>query len=310
MPLQQVLLVVNPISGTTNKDEIIEKVAQKTQVLGMEMSLYLTTGEKDQEAIRQRLEALNPARVLVVGGDGTITLVAELLQNQDIILGIIPAGSANGLATSFELPAGLDETLDVALGPHVGCIDGVRINGKISLHLSDLGLNALLVKNYEEGEMRGKLGYAKEVVKTLSEHEIFRVRITTPEQTLETEAVIVIIANAQKYGTGVNVNPLGNICDGRFELVIAKRIDVIELAKLLTGNFDFDPDVVTMLSVVEADIEILSGTIGFQIDGEYLGEVPRIRADIVPGVLQVAVPENYYQTNQLPAFTPKYPNLA
>ena len=192
----------------------------------MGMSLYQTTGQNDPQAIGQLVEELQPARVLVVGGDGTITMVAEVLQGRDTVLGIVPAGSANGLATSFGLPAGLDETLDVALGPHVGCIDGVRINGKMSLHLSDLGLNALLVKNYEEGEIRGKLGYAKEVVKTLAEHEIFRVRITTPEQSLETLLASRMRKTVKRF---------------RFDLTNALARHAVDLTDFLEGHFGLAP---------------------------------------------------------------------
>jgi diacylglycerol kinase family enzyme len=35
---------------------------------------------------------------LLAGGDGTIKMVAEAMENYDVIIGILPAGSANGLA--------------------------------------------------------------------------------------------------------------------------------------------------------------------------------------------------------------------
>lgn len=291
LPIENVLLVVNPISGDLDKEELISEVEKKVEESEKSLTTYLTTGDNDAQHITNILEELKPERVLVAGGDGTIVMVAELLRDSSMILGLLPAGSANGMATDFGIPNDLPIALDIALGNNTIRMDGVEINGDISLHLSDIGLNALLIKNYEEGDTRGKLGYAKEVVRTLSEHEIFTVRISTTQNIIETEAVIVILANAKKYGTGVTINPHGDIADGKFEIVIAKKIDVIELAKVLAGSTEFDPEVVTVLSVTDCTVECLDKEVHFQIDGEYKGLVSNLAARSIPGMVWVAIPE-------------------
>ncbi|WP_031526869.1 diacylglycerol/lipid kinase family protein [Dyadobacter crusticola] len=286
---RKVLLVVNPISGDVNKDVIFEKSIEKTQAEGYELRMYPTTGEDDMEVIRAMVREIKPERVLVAGGDGTISLVAQAVYGLDVIMGIIPAGSANGLSVDFGLSGSIDQAMDVAFGNNIMHMDAVSINGDISLHLSDLGLNALLVKNYENSETRGKLGYAREMLKTLSEHENFTARITTPDEVIETDALIVIIANAQKYGTGVTINPMGDMSDGFFELVIAKKLDFIETAKILAGNTDFNPEIMKVISVKHAVIECLDKEAHFQIDGEYKGTVSRAEAHIIEKYVKVAV---------------------
>jgi diacylglycerol kinase (ATP) len=287
---QKVLLVVNPISGDKDKQEILLKVAAKAEEEDYVLTIFSTTGIDDLNQIRETVKNLCPSRVLVAGGDGTISLVAEAVEGLKVIFGIIPAGSANGLSADFGLPVSVDESIDVAFGENSIHIDAVKINDDISLHLSDIGLNALLVKNYESGDTRGKLGYALEMFKTLNEHENFQVRITTEFGVLETEALVVIIANAKKYGTGISINPFGNMSDGKFELVIAKRIDFIETAKFLTGNTEFNPDVMEFLSVEKAKIECLDREVYFQMDGEYKGEVRELNATILKGYVRIAIP--------------------
>ena len=287
---RKVLLVVNPISGDLDKEEVFEAVIEKAKMEGYDLRIYSTSGEGDQEIIREMVSNINPERVIVAGGDGTISLVAQAVYDQQVILGIIPVGSANGLSVDFAIPADLMESVDIAFGSNTVDIDAVSINGEISLHLSDIGLNALLVKNYESSDTRGKLGYAREMLKTLSEHENFQVRITTDQEVIETEALIVIIANAQKYGTGVNINPMGNMSDGFFELVIAKRLDFIETAKIITGNTDLNPDIMKIISVEKAAIECLDKEVYFQIDGEYKGLVRKLEAHILKGYIKVAIP--------------------
>ncbi|NIJ53317.1 diacylglycerol/lipid kinase family protein [Dyadobacter arcticus] len=287
---RKILLVVNPISGDVDKDVIFERIIEKTQSEGYDLRIYPTTGEKDLETIREMVEHIHPERILVAGGDGTISLVAQAVYGIDVIMGIIPAGSANGLSVDFGLSGSVDQAMEVAFGNNTVLIDAVSINGDISLHLSDVGLNALLVKNYENSETRGKLGYAREMLKTLSEHENFQVRITAGDQVIETDALIVIIANAQKYGTGVTINPAGDMSDGMFELVIAKKLDFIETAKILAGNTDFNPEIMQVISVEKADIECIDKEVHFQIDGEYKGTVKHVEAHILKGYIKVAVP--------------------
>jgi diacylglycerol kinase family enzyme len=275
---RKVLLVVNPISGDVNKDVIFERTIEKTGAEGYDLRIYSTTGKNDLETIREMVENIRPERILVA------------IHKTDIIMGIIPAGSANGLSADFGLSGSIDEALEVAFSDNVTAIDAVCINGEVSLHLSDIGLNALLVKNYEDSDTRGKLGYAREMLRTLSEHENFQVKITTENEVLETEALIVIIANAKKYGTGVSINPIGDMCDGFFELVIAKRLDFIETAKILAGSTDFNPEIMQVISVKKAKIECVDKAAHFQIDGEYKGLVKELEADILAGYVRVAIP--------------------
>ena len=287
---RKILLVVNPISGDLIKDDIFEIVISKAKSEGIDLRIYSTSGEDDFEIVRDMVRNIKPEKVLVAGGDGTISMVAQAVHGQQVILGIIPAGSANGLATDFGISNDLTESVNIAFGDKSIGIDAVSINGDISLHLSDIGLNALLIKNYEGSDKRGIMGYAREMLKTLSEHENFQVRITTDEEVIETEALIVIIANAQKYGTGVSINPTGNMSDGKFELVIAKRLDFIETAKILTGNTDFNPEIMRVISVEKAKIECLDREVYFQIDGEYKGLVKEVEAEIIKDYITVAIP--------------------
>ena len=283
-------MVVNPISGDLDKDEVFEQVIETAGALNYDLRIYTTTGADDLQTIREMVSNINPERVLVAGGDGTISLVAEAVQGSDVIMGIIPVGSANGLAMDFGVSGSLAEVVEMAFGDNIVGIDAVSINGEVSLHLSDVGLNALLVKNYESGDTRGKLGYAKEMLKTLTEHENFLVRITTEQEIIETEALIVIIANAQKYGTGVTINPAGDMSDGFFELVIAKKLDFIETARILAGSTDFNPEIMQVVSVQKATIECLDKEVHFQIDGEYKGMVTKLEAHILKEYIKVSIP--------------------
>ncbi len=291
MPIpKKVLLVVNPIAGDQEKDDLIDKITGKSKARGFELIVYKTDGKSDRKSIEGFMRDFAPDRVLVAGGDGTINQVADMLREHEVVLGLLPLGSSNGLARNLGISDDLDEAIEIALGSHTARLDGLSLNGHLGLHLSDLGLNARLIKNYEASEVRGKWGYAKEVIHTLTEHELFRAKITTDTETYETEATMVIIGNATMYGTGVVVNPHGDMGDGKFEIITATHFDIIELGKLIAGSTELDPEVVKISSATHAEVECLDKKVLFQVDGEFLGAVDRVKAQVLPGMLVVAVP--------------------
>ena len=283
------ILVINPISGDLDKSEISEKTIAFAQDLNIEIVIYETSGKEDENKINALFQEIKPERVIIAGGDGTIKMVGEALENEDVIFGIIPAGSANGLAIDLNLPTTLEENIKVALQNSFIEIDMVEINKKKSLHLSDMGLNALLVKNYENGSVRGKLGYALKVVTTLSEsEEPFETIIEFEGKKITCEAQMIVIANSQKYGTGVTINPYGLINDGKFEIIVIKSVDFLTIGKIITGNVSEETEEVTTYSTNKATITT-SRKISFQIDGEYFGEEDRLEVSILPSQMKIAV---------------------
>lgn len=293
MAKKKILMVVNPISGDVDKAEHIQETKFFADALNLKFVLYETTGKEDGEVIKNLCDLHQPERVLVAGGDGTIKMVAEALADCDIIIGILPAGSANGLSVDLNLPSSLDENLKIAFNNDAIEMDMICINGKKSMHLSDLGLNAELVKNYESGSMRGKLGYALQTFSTLSEmKEPFFARIWANNELVDVTARIIIIANSQKYGTGVTVNPNGRMDDGKFEIVIIKNLDLLVFGQIITGNMPLDSDDVLIISTDKALITTKE-PIPFQIDGEYIGMEQLLEIDILHKQMKVAVPSNF-----------------
>lgn len=287
---KNILMVVNPISGDMDKAEFTEAAKLFAEKEGMNFFVYETSGESDEEKIREACEKYNPHRVLIAGGDGTIKTVADALHDIDVVMGILPAGSANGLSVDLNLPSSLEENLHVAFNSNFMEMDMVCINEVKSLHLSDLGLNAQLVKNYENSSTRGMMGYALQAITTLSEQEEpFTATITTNNQTIETVARMIVIANSQKYGTGVTINPNGKMNDGKFEIVILKNLDLIVFGKIITGNMPLESDDVEIISTDKATITTTT-PVSFQMDGEYIGKETKLDIHILHKQMKVAIP--------------------
>ncbi len=285
-----ILLVVNPISGDVDKTEIADAVRAYASKLGIDLISYETTGKDDDAQIRKLYREHSPERVIVVGGDGTVKSVAEILEGEDATIGILPAGSANGLSVDLNFPETLDEQLGVAFGNRFREIDMICINNLRSLHLSDIGLNAELIKNYESGTIRGKLGYALQAVNTLTSSEApFHATISANGKTVEADAKMIVMANSKKYGTGVTINPLGKMDDGKFEIVVIRNLDLLVFGKIVTGNMPLDTGDVEIISTDKATI-MTDVPVHFQVDGEYCGEETKLDIRMLHRQMRLAVP--------------------
>lgn len=284
------MLVVNPISGGVDKSELIEAATAFAEKENLNLVIYNTSGITDVDNIKVLYDTYLPKRIIVAGGDGTIKMVAEAMETHDVIIGILPAGSANGLAVDLNLPLEIEENLEIAFHNDYMEIDMISINGKKSIHLSDLGVNAEMIKNYENSSIRGKWGYALQTISTLIDLEDpFVVTITGNFPTVQCEARMIVIANSQKYGTGVSINPNGVMDDGKFELVILKNMDLVVLGKIITGNMPIDVNDVQIISTDKAFVTT-NIPVSFQIDGEYCDKETKLSIEILPKQLKVAIP--------------------
>lgn len=252
---------------------------------------YTIQGNKDEIAsITNLVEKIQPDKIIAIGGDGTAKLVAEVAMTAKIPMCIFPAGSANGMAREIGMPENFEACMNTLLNGIPQYIDIICINSsQLCMHLSDIGINAQLVKYFEDNNLRGKLGYAKEIFKVLWRKHLMKVEIKTGEHEIKRKAFMVVLANAGSYGTGVRINPLSNIHDGIFEVVILRRLSLIELFKMLFFNRPFNPKKTEIIQAQSIEITV-KHRIHFQVDGEYMGKTDSVYAAIKPNALQLIFP--------------------
>lgn len=284
----KILFIINPGAGnaTINWEQLIRDYPwqQQEQLEFYKLSYPLITGR-----LRRYIEASRPDKVVAVGGDGTLKLVAECLQRTGIPLGILPAGSANGLARELNIPADPLAALRIIELGRVRSIHTVQINGELCIHLSDVGFNAFVVKKFQTANTRGMWGYVKAAWKVLRAHATLQVNIQANNNTLKRTAVMVVIANATMYGNGVVINPAGSLYDDLFEVVIIKKISLIELFKMRFTQQPFNREKTELFQTTQLTI-VSRKKVHFQIDGEYRGRLRAVNAHLEKESLCLLVP--------------------
>ncbi|SFG57037.1 diacylglycerol/lipid kinase family protein [Pedobacter insulae] len=285
---QKLLFIINPGSGSGDIDYKTEIITFfKTQSTTIETYELPVSCSLDQlNAIIKKAKA---DRVIAVGGDGTLKLVSECLVDTETPIGIIPAGSANGMAKELGIPLELQEAIELTIAGKTKKIHAIKVNKELCIHLSDIGFNAYIVKKFDELPERGMLTYAKAAWHAFWNHRKMDVSFTANGRTIKQKAAMVALANATKYGTGLQINPDGKLDDELFEVILVKEYAVMEILKIWISKLPWNPKKIESFQVSALKINTRH-KVHFQVDGEYLGRVDSINAKIMPRALNIIIP--------------------
>lgn len=288
----KLLFVVNPSSGKSKNDKVILRIHERAETRQFDFKFLYTTGHGDDEAIQQHIDQFRPDRVIAAGGDGTVQLVARNIVDKDVLMGILPLGSANGMATALGLPQQAEAVDFLIDATHFIRLDLLKFNNAhFCIHLGDIGINALMVKKYGAENSKGMIGYAKHLISSIKESPLMKYTINTPEGTHQREGYMLAFANAHQYGTGIHISN-GQVWDGKFEICNVPKIALDEVIKagLTALNVFIDKNMFSdVISCTAAEVSI-DRKIDFQIDGEYMGEVNFLKVEIVPAAVKLLVP--------------------
>jgi len=158
--------------------------------------------------------------VILGGGDGTLNSAAPALVQTGLPLGILPLGTANDLARTLGIPAGLDEAARVITAGHVRPVDLGEVNGLFYFNVASIGFSARLARRLTSEAKRrwGVLGYALAAVQLLAESKPFRVDIEHDGQTERVRTIQVSVGNGRYYGGGMAVAERARADDGRLDV--------------------------------------------------------------------------------------------
>ena len=193
---QRAMLIVNPISGTGSKEGVEDLVRGRLAGAGIDVEARFTGARGDATRIASEAAARGFGSVLACGGDGTINETARALCGTDTILGILPAGSGNGLARHVGVPVDIDKALDIITGGNVMQADYGTANGNPFFCAFGLGFDAAVSHRFARQSRRGVLSYIKS---TLEEYLRFRPQTYTVSangKLLTERAFLIAVCNA------------------------------------------------------------------------------------------------------------------
>jgi YegS/Rv2252/BmrU family lipid kinase len=285
------LFLINPSAGPDRNAMVREKIENRMYDQGEQFKIVELEGASPmKDIIIEEIKNFKPDIAVAGGGDGTVNLIASLIRGKGVKLGIIPLGSANGMAFQLDIPDDPDAAIEKVVEGKTTKMDMLRINNEhYSLHMSDVGMNARVVKRYEKEGVRGFYGYARQYFKELGNVKKFNCTVIIEGEKTSSDIVMVILANANHYGTGAIVNPGGKIDDGLMEVILIRRFPFRFLLYLLKNIFVRSrrkDNFIEVLVCSRASISIHPPQ-DLQVDGEPSGKHSSIEVEVLPSEIEV-----------------------
>lgn len=229
-PKKKILFIVNPLAGVGHKETFplqVDKVIDK-QLFDSEI---VYTEKPDHATQLSREALLNQVDIVVaVGGDGTINEVARSLIGTGTILGLVPAGSGNGLARHLGIPLHAGRALRVINAAKTMKIDTGIINKRPFVSIAGIGFDALVAKKFAEDPHRGFITYFRIVASLFQHYKPKKYKISIEgEKPLTKRALFVSLANSNQFGYNTTIAPNAKLNDGLIDVCIVEKPAIFEL---------------------------------------------------------------------------------
>jgi diacylglycerol kinase (ATP) len=288
------VIIINPISGGAGPRAARARAQRALAVVdayGDPVEVLLTEGVGHARELAKSAVRRGARLVLAWGGDGTINEIASALAFAEVPLGIIPGGSGNGLARELGVHSDPERAIADALQAVPRPMDMGEIDGRLFANIAGIGFDAHVAAGFASARRRGFIGYAGIAARALTSYVPLRYRITSGGVQTEARAILVTIANSAQFGNGARIAPGARVDDGELDLVVVaerSRIATLcQLPRLFNGTADRIRGC-TIRRVREVTIESDQPMI-YHVDGEPVAGGTRLRAQVHPHALRVAV---------------------
>lgn len=293
-----VAVIINPISGGARPGAARERAQTAVSVVerhGDSAEVFLTERPGHARELAKAAIRRGVRLVLAWGGDGTINEVATALAFDDVPLGIVPAGSGNGLATELGIDRQPANAIAAALKAEARLIDLGELGGRLFVNVAGIGIDAYVAAQFNEAGnvRRGFLGYARITSRALFNYMPAVYRIASDDGTIEARAVLVTVANGTQYGNNACIAPNARLDDGLLDVVVVEERSrlrtLCNVPKLFSGAAERVPGY-QVVRVRKASIES-DRAMTFHVDGEPVLGGTTLKVRVHPGALRIAAPQ-------------------
>jgi len=239
----QTLLILNPKAGRgAARFGRVQRIV--TEALG-EVEVERTRAPRDASRIAREAVRAGVSRVVVGGGDGTLSEVVTGLLEAGLggyaEVGILPLGSGCDFARSVGVPQGIEEAAALLRDGTRSRVDAARIRYRDDrgqprtsyfLNEASFGLAGLTVALVNRmGKRFGpRLAFALGSVGAILRGCEPDVSIRVDERTVfEGRISMVVAANGRHFGSGMKIAPDALVDDGALDVVIVERLSRMRL---------------------------------------------------------------------------------
>ena len=289
-------IIINPISGGASRDAARERAELASAIVdrhGDPAEVFVTERAGHARELAKAAVARGARLVMAWGGDGTINEVARALAFNDVPLGIVPAGSGNGLARELGIDLRPEHAIADALQAEPRPMDLGELDGHIFANIAGIGFDAQVAWEFAQpaNRARGFSTYIRISLRTALSYEPATYGITVGGERTEARAILVTIANSAQFGNNARIAPGARVDDGLLDLVVMEERSrwrtLVNLPRLFNGTVGQAPGC-SIRRIDRATIES-DQPMRFHVDGEPFEGGTSLRVRVHPGALRVAV---------------------
>ncbi|NEN06730.1 diacylglycerol kinase [Diaminobutyricibacter tongyongensis] len=291
-----VVVAINPQASFGKRREVGPRVAERLRQAGHEV---VAIAEPNVELLRREtiraVEAGTDALV-VVGGDGMVSLGTNIVAQTDIPLGIVPSGTGNDLAAGLgirvdDAEAATDQLLE-ALGKPPRLIDaGLIRHGELTTWFAcvvSAGFDAIVNERANQmSRPRGPSRYVFAMLRELATLKPIEYEVEVDGIISRRRALLISVANNVSLGGGMRIVPHAELDDGYLDLFVVEPMSRPAFLRVFPKVFQGTHTTLPEVSFQRARTVKLNadGVIAYA-DGERIGPLP-IEISLVPGSLRV-----------------------
>ncbi len=288
--------VVNPTAGRGR--DLGARTGAALAARDIEADLNVTRdGAHLRDVVAAAAEA-GTGRFLAVGGDGTLNMVVDELMRRSWreppLLGVLPGGSGCDFLRTFGISQVLEEAADHLVGDATYRVDVGVLRGawgeRHFVNAAEAGLGAAVVQRAARLPARlGAARYRLAVWPALVRFPPAEISLEAGARSYSGPAVMVVMANGQFFGGGMNVAPKAMLVDGELDIQVfsgPKRQAVVLQPRVTRGTHLSHPGV-RRLSAARFTLRT-EPEWPVEADGEYLG-AGAVSGEVLPAALDVKI---------------------
>ncbi len=291
---KRILFIINPVSGKRSSKNILNEINS-----GIDSERYIVHIKYSESALHVATLATDAVRtntdiIVAVGGDGTINEVASCLIHSNSILGIIPAGSGNGLARHVGIPLSVAKAVKLINEAHSMLIDTATINGKAFVSIAGVGFDALIARKFATSKKRGFTTYLHYVTNSFIKYKPKKYKLKINDRIFKTKALFISFANSNQFGYNAQIAPNAKLDDGMLDICIVQKPNIFEMpliANLLFLKRIDKSQHVDIIPVADVIVEREKGKY-VNIDGESVKMSKKLEVKVVPLSLKIIIPKD------------------
>jgi YegS/Rv2252/BmrU family lipid kinase len=297
-------MIVNPASGGGRTARQWPEIARRARSHGLDVEVRVTERRGHAVELARAAAEQGAPLVLAVGGDGTVSEVANGLAGcaGRTELAVVQRGSGCDFGRTFGIPKDTDRALTIAATAAARTIDLGRVefagrDGEIEsrhfVNIASAGLTGVAADrvNRSGKPLGATVAFAWAAVATFVSYHNTRFHVQIDDEQIDQVCNNAIVANCRYFAGGMKILPDADPSDGLLDVLVWGDVSKADLArnlhKLYRGTHIGHPK--ATIRRARRVVVTPESPLPIEVDGEQPGLTPAT-FEVVPSALRLRAP--------------------